>query len=122
MDDATLKYIEERANILATDDSSKQATKDAASDWLSAVKSAASDDEINAATEKFLDFLDGRPHTIDDVIQFAKGPAVELFGEDGAAQYLAMQEQRKSEGAKFCNCPACAAASEILAKFDRVEL
>ena len=45
-----------------------------------------------------------------------------MFGEEKAAEILATQLKRKEEGAKWCDCDACVAASEILAKFGRVEL
>ena len=35
---------------------------------------------------------------------------------------LAEQLKRKEAGAKYCNCPSCTAASELLAKFGRIEL
>lgn len=122
MDKETFDYVEERATILATADSSKQETKDAAQAWKDAVAADGSDAAVEAATAKLLDYLDGRPRTIDGLIAFLEGPAKELFGEEGAAQGLAKQQKRKEEGAKFCDCPSCTAASEILAKFGRVEL
>ena len=39
-----------------------------------------------------------------------------------AAAMAAEQKQRKEQGAKWCGCPSCTAASEILAKFGRCEL
>lgn len=122
MDKETFDYVAERATILATADSSKQETKDAAQAWKDAVAADGSDAAVEAATAKLLDYLDGRPRTIDGLIAFLEGPAKELFGEEGAAQGLAKQQKRKEEGAKFCDCPSCTAASEILAKFGRVEL
>ena len=35
---------------------------------------------------------------------------------------LAEQKARKEQGAKWCNCEACTAATELLAKFGRIEL
>ena len=115
-------YIAERADILATADSSKQETKDAALAWKNAVTADSSKAAAEEATAKLIDFLDGRPHTIDDLIAFLEGPAKEILGEDAATQGLAVQLKRKEAGAKFCDCPSCTAASEILAKFGRVEL
>ncbi|MEF2845547.1 MAG: 3-hydroxyisobutyrate dehydrogenase [Eggerthellaceae bacterium] len=122
MDKDTFDYVAQRANILATADSSKQETKDAARAWLKAVAEDNSDAAVEKATETFVNYLDGRPRTIDGLIEFLEGPAKELFGEEKAAAGLAVQKKRKAEGAKFCDCPSCTAASEILAKFGRVEL
>ena len=122
MDKELFDYVAERADILSTAESSKQETKDAALAWKEAVAADAGDATVDEATAKFVDYLDGRPRTIDGLIAFLEGPGKELFGEEAAAQGLAAQQKRKEEGAKFCDCPSCTAASEILAKFGRVEL
>lgn len=122
MDKEVFDYVAQRADVLATADSSKQATKDAASAWKAAVSADSSDEAVEKATTELLDFLEGRPTTIDGVIAFAEGPAKELMGEEAAAKMAEAQKARKEAGAKWCNCPSCTAASEILAKFGRVEL
>ena len=122
MEKELFNYIAERADILATADSSKQETKDAALAWKNAVAADNSESATEEATAQFVDFLDGRPRTIDDLIAFLEGPAKDMLGDDAATQGLAVQLKRKEAGAKFCNCPSCTAASEILAKFGRVEL
>lgn len=113
MEKELFDYVAERAEVLATNDASTQVTKDAAAAWKAAVA---------AATDKLLDVLEGRPTTIDGVIAFAEGPAKQLMGEEVAAAMLAEQLKRKEAGAKYCNCPSCTAASELLAKFGRIEL
>ena len=113
MEKELFDYVAERAGILATADTSKQETKGAAAAWK---------DAVEAATTKLLDFLEGRPTTIDGVIAFAQGPAKGIMGEEAAAKMLEAQLARKEAGAKYCNCPSCAAASELLAKFGRIEL
>jgi siroheme synthase len=122
MENKTLAYVAERVDTLIISNASKQETKDAAAAWKAAVAADSSDAAVEAATTALLDFLEGRPTTIDGVIAFAKGPAVQMLGEEVASNMLAAQMKRKKEGAKFCNCEACTAASEILAKFGRVEL
>ena len=69
---------------------------------------------------EFIDFLEGRPNTVDGVIAFAQGPAVELFGKEAADQILAEQTARKERGEKYCDCAACTAAVELLSKFGRI--
>lgn len=122
MEKELFDYVTQRAEVLATSDASTQVTKDAAEAWKAAVAADASDAAVKAATEKLLDVLEGRPTTIDGVIAFAEGPAKQMFGEEAAAQILAKQQQRKAQGAKYCDCPSCTAASELLAKFGRIEL
>ncbi len=120
MEKELFDYVSERADILAASNASTQVTKDAANTWKEAVAAdaAVADD----ATVKLLDILEGRPTTIDGVIAFAQGPAASMFGEEAAAKMLAEQQERKAQGAKYCNCEACTAASELLAKFGRIEL
>lgn len=122
MEKELFNFVSERAEILSKANSSTQVTKDAALAWLDAVKADDSDAAVDAATTQLLDILEGRPTTIDGVIAFAQGPAADLFGKEAAEKMLAEQLKRKEEGAKYCNCEACAAASELLAKFGRIEL
>ena len=122
MDKETFDYVAQRASVLETAGSATQVTKDAAAAWKAAVAADSSDAAVKTATTTLLDTLEGRPTSIDGVIAFAEGPAKQLMGEEAAAAMLATQQQRKAEGAKWCNCEACAAATEILAKFGRVEL
>lgn len=122
MEKELFDYIAERVDILSMSGASTQVTKDAALAWKEAVAADASDEAVEAATTTLLDILEGRPTTIDGAIAFAQGPAAQLFGEEAAAQMLEKNLKRKEEGAKFCDCEACTAASELLAKFGRVEL
>ncbi|MCI8452007.1 MAG: 3-hydroxyisobutyrate dehydrogenase [Eggerthellaceae bacterium] len=121
MEKETMDYVAERVAILSESGASTQVTKDAALAWQQAVAEGG-EAVADEATEQLLDVLEGRPTTIDGVIAFAEGPAKEVFGEEAAAQILAAQRQRKEQGAKWCDCDACTAATEVLAKFGRVEL
>ncbi len=121
MDQSTFDYVAKRVDILGESGASTQVTKDAAAAWKDAVATGGVE-AADEATKELLDVLEGRPSTIDDVIAFAEGPAKEMMGEEAAAQFLVKQKARKEAGAKFCDCDACTAASEILAKFGRVEL
>ena len=115
-------YVAERVDILSASGASTQVTKDAALAWKDAVAADASDAAVEEATNKLLDILEGRPTKIEDAIAFAQGPAAQMFGEEAAAQMLATELERKEQGAKYCSCDACTAASELLAKFGRIEL
>ncbi|MBQ9041920.1 MAG: 3-hydroxyisobutyrate dehydrogenase [Eggerthellaceae bacterium] len=117
MEKELFDYVAERAEILSKADTSKQETKEAALAWI-----AAADADVDAATEKLLDFLEGRMLPIDDLIAFLEGPGPQFFGEEAAANMLAFQKQRKEQGGKYCNCEAHTAAGELLAKFGRIEL
>ena len=120
MEKELFNFVAQRVDILSKADTSKQETIKAAHAWQEAVAADAS--KADAATNTLLDYLMGRLITVDQVIAFAEGPAKELFGEEGAAAMLAEQKQRKEAGAKYCNCEAHTAATELLAKFGRIEL
>ena len=120
MDQSVFDYVKERAEILSKSGASTQVTKDAAQAWLDAV--AANADAAEDAITKMLDILEGRPKTIDQVIAFAQGPAAGVFGQETADKMLAKHQERKAQGAKYCDCEACTAATELLAKFGRIEL
>ena len=119
MEKELLDYVAERADILTVSAASKKETQEAAAAWKDAV---AAGEDASAATEKLLDFLEGRMLGIDDLIAFLEGPGKELFGEQMAANMLVAQTQRKEQGGKYCNCEAHTAAGELLAKFGRIEL
>lgn len=119
MDKELFDFTAERARTLSESGASKQATKDAAIAWMNAVDGA-DDEAVEAATAKFVDFLVGRPNTVDGVIAFAQGPAIEMFGQETADQILAKQLQRKEQGEKYCDCDACTAAVEILERHGRI--
>jgi tryptophan synthase beta subunit len=52
---------------------------------------------------------------IDETIGFAGSElAVQILGEEGAANLLQHAKAIKAEGAKFCDCPSCTAAKNII--------
>ena len=120
MEKELFDYVAERVDILSVSGASKQETIEAANAWKDAVAADAS--AADAATEKLLDFLEGRMLPIDNMIAFLEGPGVNVFGEETAAKMLVAQKQRKEQGEKYCNCEAHTAAGELLAKFGRIEL
>ena len=122
MEKELFDYVATRVDALSVAGSSTQVTKDAALAWKDAVTADGSDAAVEKATTDLLDILEGRPTTIDEVIAFAQGPAAGMFGEEAAAKMLEEQLKRKEQGAKYCNCEACSAASELLAKFGRITL
>lgn len=54
---------------------------------------------------------------IDGLIGFASSDAgIKYFGEDTAKGIVAHGKEIKAAGAKYCDCPACAAVAAILEK------
>ena len=105
MEKELFDYVAERAGILATADTSKQDTKDAAAAWKDAIAADSSDAAVEAATNKLLDFLEGRPTTIDGVIAFAQGPAKEMMGEEVAAKIARSTARAQGSGRQVLQLP-----------------
>ena len=52
---------------------------------------------------------------IDGLVAFAHSErAVEIFGAEGAKNFAAHADTLKASGAKYCDCPACSPAAEVL--------
>ena len=45
---------------------------------------------------------------------------VKVFGEEMAKNVLAHAQDIKAKGAKYCDCPACKAVADILAKKEQM--
>jgi hypothetical protein len=56
---------------------------------------------------------------VDELAAFAAGAAKDIMGEEAAAGMLAHAQELKAQGVKYCDCPACTAAHELLAKHGR---
>ena len=107
------KYVEE---MMAAASCSKEA-KAAGEKWLA----VADRDGIKAETEVFIKELEEDIMPIDGLIAFVDSPAgVQVFGESGARKMSAHAHERKENGAKFCDCGACAAVAKILAHKDEL--
>ena len=92
--------------------------KEAAEEWLKAVGTDAED----AAKEKLIPMLKNGVATVDEMLEkFGAEDAKEKFGDMGE-QILAYAKQLQAEGKKYCNCPACTKAKEILEELgDKLE-
>ncbi|MDO4292251.1 MAG: molecular chaperone Hsp90 [Eubacteriales bacterium] len=108
----TLQYVTEKTQELMQAFSCSQEAKEAARAWLDAVGT----EKETEQTKAYLAELEEDIVTVDGLIGFAEseqGRAV--FGEK-APEVAAHAKQIKAEGAKYCDCPACAAVEAILKK------
>ena len=88
-------------------------TKEAAQKWLDAVGTGAQ----KAQTKAYIEELEADIMPIDGLIGFAESDAgSQVFGSDKAKDVAAHAKEIKAAGAKFCDCPACAAVEAILNK------
>ena len=91
--------------------------KEAANKWLEAVNTEKQDEAAKALIEEIA--ADIIP--IDGLIAFAESDmGAKVFGEEGAKNILIHAKEIKSNGAKYCDCPACAACEALLEKKDEI--
>ena len=89
--------------------------KAAAQAWLDALGTEREAEE----TAKYVRELEEDIMPIDELIGFAQSEAgAQLFGAEAAKNIAAHAKEIKASGARYCDCPACAAAEAILAKKD----
>ena len=92
-------------------------TKAAAERWLAAAGTGAEAEE----TKAYIAELEEDIMPIDGLIAFAGSDmGAKVFGAEGAKKLLVHAESIKAAGAKYCDCPACAACEKILAHKDEL--
>ncbi|MDO4265291.1 MAG: molecular chaperone Hsp90 [Eubacteriales bacterium] len=112
MNNEVLEFAKAEAKKLIDAPTSCAEVKDAASAWLAAVGT----DQEAAETKKFVAELEEDIIPIDGLIAFAESETgAKVFG-DKAPEVAGHGRKIKAEGAKYCDCPACAACEAILAK------
>lgn len=109
-----LDYVVEKSKDLIAAASCSKEAKDAAQAWLNAVGTAGESEE----TKAYLAELEEDIVTVDGLFAFAQSEAgAQVFGGAEAAKKA---QSIKAAGAKYCDCPACAAVEAILSKKDQM--
>ena len=107
----TLDFLTKKTHDLMDAPSCCPEAKKAALDWLDCVGTDREADE----TKKYIAEIEDCILPIDDLIAFtASENGIKIFGEEKAKEFNAHGREIKEKGAKFCDCPACSAISEIL--------
>lgn len=115
MDKNGLDFIVEKTMELMSSATCSSEAKAAAQAWLDAVGT----DREAEETKKYIDELEADIMSIDCLIGFAESEqGTQVFGTDKAGKVAAHAREIKSAGAKYCDCPACAAVEAILDKKD----
>lgn len=115
MDKDVLNYAVEKTRELMSAPTCSQEAKTAAQAWLDAVGT----ESEAAETAKYVAELEADIMPVDGLIGFAQSDAgAQVFGADAARNVAAHAKEIKAAGAKYCDCPACAAAEAILQKKD----
>jgi len=85
--------------------------KAAGQNWLNALGTANEKGAADALLQEIREDI----ATIDDAIGFYESPlATQIFGAEKAKALAAHSRDRKSKGAKWCDCPASSAGLKIL--------
>jgi hypothetical protein len=106
-------YLKQKtADLLAAPMTCPEAKK-AAKAWLAALGGK----NEKAMTKAYFKELAEDVTSIEDLVSFAASPyAKKEFGEEGSKKFLAHAQAIQKAGATHCDCPACTAASAILAR------
>ena len=115
MDKNGLDFVVEKSKELMSASTCSSEAKAAAQAWLDAVGT----DREAGETKKYVEELEADIMPIDGLIGFAESEhGAQVFGADKALEVAAHAREIKAAGAKYCDCPACAAAEAILDKKD----
>ena len=111
MDKAILDAVVEKTRDLIASPTCCADAKAAAQVWLDALGTG----REAAAAQAYIAELEEDIMPIDNLIAFADSEAGQrYFGAEKAAGIVAHAKEIKAAGAKYCDCPACAAAEAIL--------
>lgn len=112
MNKQVLDYVIEKTNELMNAATCSKEAKDAAQAWLDAVGTEKEAEE----TKKYIAELEADIVTVDGLAAFAESEmGSKVFGAE-APNVAAHARGIKAAGAKYCDCPACAAVEAILEK------
>lgn len=116
MNQETLKFATEKTHELMNAFSCCAEAKAAAQSWLDAIGT----ENEASETKNYIEELEADLMPIDTLINFAESEAgAQVFGEN-APNVASHAKEIKSAGAKYCDCPACAAIEAILEKKDEL--
>lgn len=117
MNKEVLDFVVEKTHELISAGTCSSETKTAAQAWLDTIGT----ENEAAETKKYMEELEADIMPIDGLISFAESDAgSQVFGADTAKNVAAHAKEIKAAGAKYCDCPACAAVEAILEKKDAI--
>ena len=112
MDKEVLQYVSMKTKELIDSPTCSSEAKEAAQSWLDAVGT----DKEQAQTLLYIQELEEDIMPIDNLIGFAESEQGKVYFGPKAAEIAAHAKEIKANGAKYCDCPACAAVEAILEK------
>ena len=115
MEKEKLEFVKGKTQELLQSQTCCAEGKAAANAWLEANGT----EQEAAETERYLNELKADIMPIDQLIGFAGSEAgIQYFGEAAAKGIVSHAVEIKANGARYCDCPACAAAEAILKKLE----
>lgn len=112
-----LDYVVKKTQEMMEAFSCSAEAKAAGQAWLDAVGTGREAQE----TERYIAELEADIMPIDTLIAFAESEGGEkVFGAEKTKEVAAHAKEIKAVGAKYCDCPACAAVEAILVKKDEM--
>lgn len=91
--------------------------REAGQRWLDALGTENEAEE----TKNFIAEMEEDIMPIDNLIAFASSDAgAQVFGAEAAKGVAVHAQEIKAAGAKYCDCPACAAIEAILARVEEI--
>ena len=95
-----------------------QELKDVANGWLEAVGG----ENEESMTKEYITELKEDIMPIENLIAFAGSKKGQMyFGEEKAKEIVQHSQQIRSQGAQYCDCPACAIVEKILKKCGEIK-
>ncbi len=117
MEKQVLDFVVEKTHELMDAATCNSETRAAAQTWLDAVNT----DKETSATQTYIAELEADIMPIDGLIGFAESETgAQVFGADKAKEVASHAKEIKATGAKYCDCPACAAVEAILERKDEI--
>ena len=111
MEKQVLDFVITKTKDLLAAPSACPEVKTAANAWLAAIGT----DKEAEETAKYIAELQADIMPIDGLIAFGETElALQIFGAEGVKGLKAHAQELKASGAKYCDCPACAACKAIL--------
>ncbi len=108
-----LEYVVKKTHEMMEAFSCSAEAKAAGQAWLDAVGTEKETQE----TRKYIAELEADIMPLDRLIAFAESEdGAKVFGEEKTKEVAAHAREIRAAGAKYCDCPACAAAEAILSK------
>ena len=113
MDKDILEFVAQKTRELISSPTCCPEARAAARAWLDALGTA----QQEAVTQQYINELEEDIMPIENLIAFADSDAGKgYFGADKAAGIAVHARDIQAAGAKYCDCPACAAIEAILEK------